>query len=787
MIDLCYPWACFPTKCQDEKENTLLNTEHFVVDADAVGGHGAGSSVLPSFPGTARQEKVEDNLETEDSNSSVKKVEEDLGYSTLQAAGSSSQGSVVLDGQHDFALACGQPSDFCGDTKVGLAQEPTGQSGSQEHSESDCPAGTEKEAKKEQTKKASSGVAGAPYRQEEIGPAPQQSRGAPASSAAQNSYKGSSVLESRGSCDVAKGKTSLPVKKKQRTFYSAEQLEELEKMFQEDHYPDSEKRRQIAAMVGVTPQRILVWFQNRRAKWRKLQKLSVKGNKNPASALSFPYGTEGYGAPPLPVPPLPDAAGDQPAVLGGDPGAGNSSSLLSTHPGSPTSASASQCDKHSVTVSVLFTASSVAGMVAPCEAQAQSKALPQLHFNSSGVECFPSFPSPPPIRRASLPLSLAFNPHSHNVPLMLDTPSSQCSLASQENGSREAFSYGVQNQGFSSPVSCPYPEQLEPADNLETTYCQYSSQEGICQLSQFCHEGHLASNMFSSDHLPPPTPLESNPAFPDLPGNSGAITYGATQDYVQNHTGGPLMAQQTNGNSDVPAYPAVSWNDFYVQGAPFSNQLHSQMPFPSMAGGQYFTEPYLLQVPNGTVLESMPQTGKQKGVTPPEISSYQSYQTEPELAAPTEKQDVESSSKKGETVVGRPTNTEQCNTLQRRAAPLRQVTVGEKEEPARITQETFVLPRGQRPEAFRNIDEIVQKAQVSQQPGKQGTEAKFTYNFYQAHGINSSRRITQDTEDTRFTNTIPRKRPSNCFQQATMMWSSPRAKDQLAKHTLISG
>lgn len=37
-----------------------------------------------------------------------------------------------------------------------------------------------------------------------------------------------------------------------------EQVEELEKMFQEDHYPDNEKRREIAAAVGVTPQRILV-------------------------------------------------------------------------------------------------------------------------------------------------------------------------------------------------------------------------------------------------------------------------------------------------------------------------------------------------------------------------------------------------------------------------------------------------------------------------------------------------------------------------------------------------
>ncbi|XP_038010852.1 homeobox protein NOBOX [Motacilla alba alba] len=631
-------------ECQDERKNMLLNMEHLVVDADAVGDHGAGSSVLPAFPGTVRQEIDEDNLGTEDRNSCVKKVEEDGGCNILQATGYSSKGSVVLDGQHDFASVCEQPLDFCSDTKVGVAQESTGQSGSQEHSESYYAAGTEKEAKKEKTKQASSGVAGAACRLEAIGPAPHQSKGASATTAAQNSYEGSSGLESRGSCDVAKGKKSLPVKKKPRTFYSAEQLEKLEKMFQEDHYPDNEKRREIAAVVGVTPQRILVWFQNRRAKWRKLQKLSIKGNrKYPASsALSVPFGSEGYGAPPLPIPPMPDTAGDQPGMLGGDPGAENSSILLSTHPASPNSASAS----------------SVAGMVVPCEAQAQSKALLPLHFNpSGGVECFPNLPSPPPIRRASLALSLAFDPHSHIVPLMLDTPSSESSLASQENGSREAFSYSVQNQGFSSPVFCPYPEQLEPADNLEATYCQYSSQGGIYQLSQLCHQGHLPSNMFSSDHLPPPTPLESHPAFPDLPGNSGAITYGTIRGYVQNHTGGPVMPQHPSDNSaDIPAYPPVPWSDFYMEGAPFSNQLHSQMPFSSMAGGQYFTEPYHLQVPNGTVLESMPQTGRQRGATPPEQSSYQSYQTEPELAALAEKEDLESSSKKGDTIVGNQLN-----------------------------------------------------------------------------------------------------------------------------------
>lgn len=39
---------------------------------------------------------------------------------------------------------------------------------------------------------------------------------------------------------------------------SADQLEHLEALFHEDHYPDAEKRKVIATSVGVTPQRIMV-------------------------------------------------------------------------------------------------------------------------------------------------------------------------------------------------------------------------------------------------------------------------------------------------------------------------------------------------------------------------------------------------------------------------------------------------------------------------------------------------------------------------------------------------
>ncbi|XP_051520739.1 uncharacterized protein LOC127421651 [Myxocyprinus asiaticus] len=50
----------------------------------------------------------------------------------------------------------------------------------------------------------------------------------------------------------------MPPKKKTRTFYSTDQLEELERVFQDDHYPDGDKRKEIAAAISVTPQRIMV-------------------------------------------------------------------------------------------------------------------------------------------------------------------------------------------------------------------------------------------------------------------------------------------------------------------------------------------------------------------------------------------------------------------------------------------------------------------------------------------------------------------------------------------------
>lgn len=235
----------FLVECKHEKEDTSLNTEHFVVDADAVAGHGTGSSVLSAFQSTAIKEEVEDTLGTEDRISPVKKVEEDGRYCTLQATGSTTQDSAALDGQLDLASVCGQLSNFLSDVKavptlsvVEFAQELTGQSGSQEQCENYYSDGIEKEAKKKKSndrsgmcaEKASSGIPGDLCRQDVCGPATRRSsKCTSTNAAAQQSYKVSSVLESRSSHDGTKGKKELlenpeilpPVRKKSRTFYSA--------------------------------------------------------------------------------------------------------------------------------------------------------------------------------------------------------------------------------------------------------------------------------------------------------------------------------------------------------------------------------------------------------------------------------------------------------------------------------------------------------------------------------------------------------------------------------------
>ncbi|CAL8293909.1 unnamed protein product [Merluccius merluccius] len=361
-------------------------------------------------------------------------------------------------------------------------------------------------------------------------------------------------------------------KKKTRTLYNTDQLEHLESLFQDDHYPDAEKRKVIATSVGVTPQRIMVWFQNRRAKWRKMERSATGKGENKqsrvgcssSSSIALQRTNPSLSARVA----LPKKGA---GYLSGHPAASAAPSHTSAAPAF--SMPPGQALPNYGTLLASLSSQSQPGPMDMGQSQPPSQGVSSSEYNP------PTMHSPPPLQRASLPLfATAYNPNptppllntpAHTPPLFLEALEGSSFLAHLDYSGRETlpadtsslFDYcGQQNNSNNNNNS-------SSSNNNNSSSYSYQLQPSYTS-GQPQHLAYLTPSPYFT-----PNPPESKPTsyltFGPGAGANGVVTYAAGgHAYFQSHTNpGQILLQPAGHHGGTPAYQSYSWGNILAQPA----------------------------------------------------------------------------------------------------------------------------------------------------------------------------------------------------------------------------
>ncbi|XP_044028490.1 paired box protein Pax-6-like [Siniperca chuatsi] len=367
-------------------------------------------------------------------------------------------------------------------------------------------------------------------------------------------------------------------KKKTRTLYSTDQLEHLEALFQEDHYPDAEKRKVIAASVGVTPQRIMVWFQNRRAKWRKVERsITAKVEHRQSRA--------GYSSSPLHHQINPTLA---PHSKGAPSFTGHfATKLPQLTPAAPSFPTLSNQTPPSYS-------NLLASLNSPGQSRVRDGGQHQLSSQGGLGEYHPRpMHSPPPLRRASLPLfTTTYNPANptppllntlaHTPPLFLDALEGGSSLAHRDSQSMQTDTSSLFDFGEKLDYLTSNQQNNALSYQLQTSYP--TSQPQHQPQASLPHMAYLTPSPYLT-----PKPPDSNPTsyltFGPGGNSTGMVTYSTGgHAYFQSQSAGQILLQSASHHGGITAYQSYPWGSMYSQPA-IHQRTQCPPTYPASLGG----------------------------------------------------------------------------------------------------------------------------------------------------------------------------------------------------------